>query len=233
VRKLFAKLVFTVLTAASLSACQSWESRDFIEATASYGALPNIAMPVAFDPTARNAIPEHGEAAKPLAYVSFCVRMPDQCAMPADQTAIVHLTPEIRQTLTRVNFLTNQAIIWQSDAEHYDRQEYWTISTDGKGDCEDYALAKRKALMEAGLPARALRLAVVRIKDGDLHVVLTVATDHGDYVLDNRNSDIRAWNATDLEWVSRQDPNIERGWVSLQPGIQQVPTHVASLALDR
>jgi predicted transglutaminase-like cysteine proteinase len=40
--------------------------------------------------------------------------------------------------------------------------EHWDIGADGYGDCDDYALAKRMALIEAGLPMRALRIAIVR-----------------------------------------------------------------------
>ena len=47
------------------------------------------------------------------------------------------------------------------DQRHYGRAEYWNIPTDGYGDCEDYALTKRRDLIAAGFPAQALRIAVV------------------------------------------------------------------------
>ncbi len=51
------------------------------------------------------------------------------------------------------------------------------MGEDGYGDCEDYALLKRKMLMQAGWPREALLMTVVRDKKGEGHAVLTVKTD--------------------------------------------------------
>jgi len=69
----------------------------------------------------------------------------------------------------------------------------WTIPTDGYGNCKDYALAKRKDLAAAGFPILALRMAIVITPREKRHAVLTVATDKGDFVLDNLENDIVAW----------------------------------------
>jgi len=63
------------------------------------------------------------------------------------------------------------------DAAHYGRVDYWTIPADGMADCEDCALAKRKALIALGLPHRALRIAIGRLPSGEAHAVLSVSTD--------------------------------------------------------
>jgi predicted transglutaminase-like cysteine proteinase len=118
--------------------------------------------------------------------------------------------------LQRVNSSVNDAIWPEEDERHYGRAEFWTIPTDGYGDCEDYALTKRKALIDAGLSASALRIAVVVTPHDARHAVLTVATDRGDFVLDNLRNDVVAWNATGFAWVERQDPNRAMGWVSLE-----------------
>ena len=60
------------------------------------------------------------------------------------------------------------------------------------------------------------------------HAVLTVATDRGDYVLDNLTSAIRNWDDTDYHWIERQDPNKAWGWVSLDKS--QNPALIASAA---
>ena len=86
---------------------------------------------------------------------------------------------------------------------------------DGHGDCDDYALTKRQKLLAAGLPERALRVAVVTNWRGDRHAVLTVATDKGDYVLDNMRGDVLPWNRTDYTYLGRQDANHPWGWVAL------------------
>jgi predicted transglutaminase-like cysteine proteinase len=100
---------------------------------------------------------------------------------------------------------------------HYGRADYWTIPTDGYGDCEDYALTKRKMLMEHGFSAAALRVAIVVTPNQERHAVLTVVTDKGDYVLDNLKDEVLPWNLTGFRWVERQNPASPLAWVSLWP----------------
>ncbi len=119
--------------------------------------------------------------------------------------------------LSKVNSNVNAAIWPEDDSRHYGRVEYWTIPTDGYGDCEDYALTKRKNLAEMGLPLSALRIAVVVTPSAVRHAVLTVVTDKGDYVLDNLTDDILPWDRTGFTWIERQDPTKAMAWVSLRP----------------
>jgi len=56
----------------------------------------------------------------------------------------------------------------------------------GKGDCEDYAIAKLAALLLAGIPARDLRLMLVRnVRSGEAHAVLAARLDDHWLILDN------------------------------------------------
>ena len=127
------------------------------------------------------------------------------------------MTQDVWKTLAKVNDDVNDAIWPEDDERHYGRAEYWTIPTDGYGDCEDYALTKRKQLMALGLSGAALRIAVVVTPDATRHAVLTVVTDKGDYVLDNLNNDVKPWESTGFQWVERQDPANAFAWVSLRP----------------
>ena len=104
----------------------------------------------------------------------------------------------------------------EGDATHYGKEEYWTIPTDGYGDCEDYVLAKRQVLIHLGLPEPALRIAVVITPRLVRHAVLTVVTDEGNFVLDNLRDDILPWDGTDYVFIKRQDPASVSGWVSLR-----------------
>jgi len=61
-----------------------------------------------------------------------------------------------------------------------------------------------------------LRMAVVMTSDGQRHAVLTVATDHGDFVLGNLTDEIRPWNERGFHWIARQDPKNVWAWVSLE-----------------
>jgi len=117
--------------------------------------------------------------------------------------------------LRSANDLVNASTTPESDREHYGRAEYWSIVTDGFGDCEDYALTKRKNLIEQGVPSRSLRIAIVRMPGGERHAVLTVATDKGDYVLDNLRSPILPWADTGYVWLSRQGAHGGWEWVAL------------------
>lgn len=140
----------------------------------------------------------------PSGYTAFCRRDPADCAVGEGEAEQIALTPENWTRIQAVNTAMNTAIKPMEDEIHYGRVDYWTIPTDGYGDCEDYALAKRKALADAGFSRRALRLAVAELPSGEPHAVLTITTDRGDFVLDNRNNDILPWAGAKLTWLSRQ-----------------------------
>jgi predicted transglutaminase-like cysteine proteinase len=183
-------------------------------------------------PNARFLAESQVAAPQPAGFINFCSRFADQCATHLEQPARAALTPELWRQLEEVNFLVNRTIHPMDDFRHYGRADYWTIPTDGFGDCEDYALTKRKALIAAGVPARALRMAVVRTRQGEGHAVLTIATDRGDFVLDNLSMDVRGWDATGYEWIARQNPDDVWAWVSLDPKVQEPLLMVASVDPD-
>jgi predicted transglutaminase-like cysteine proteinase len=178
-------------------------------------------------PHARSMPDSQVEAPAPAGFVSFCLRFPDQCMTPKNAPATVALSPAQWLQLQEVNQVVNLAIKPMDDQRHYGRAEYWNIPTDGFGDCEDYALTKRRDLIADGLPAPALRIAVVLTQRNESHAILTVATDHGDYVLDNLSNAIQSWDQTGYQWIERQDPAKAWGWVSLDPS--RNPALVASI----
>jgi len=178
-------------------------------------------------PDSRAMPDSHAEAPPPAGFVSFCLRFPDQCMTSKNTPAVVALSGAQWLALQEVNRAVNLAIKPMDDQRHYGRAEYWNIPTDGFGDCEDYALTKRRDLIAAGFPAQALRLAVVLTSHNESHAILTVATDHGDYVLDNLTNSIQSWDQTGYQWVERQDPAKAWGWVSLDP--TRNPALVASI----
>lgn len=84
-----------------------------------------------------------------------------------------------------INIRINSDKTYLSDLLQYGVPELWEAS--GKyGDCEDYALAKREALLDAGWPKNKLGLCVCYMQSGEGHCVLLVNTDKGNYILDNR-----------------------------------------------
>jgi predicted transglutaminase-like cysteine proteinase len=186
--------------------------------TASLGAMPN---------NDRAAYIEVGETARaPIGWVEFCVRYKGECNTRPSAPRDVVLTQKAWSDMVKVNSWANDNIQPITDQEHWGVVEQWDYPDDGKGDCEDYVLLKRRMLMQAGWPREALLITVVRDKKGDGHAVLTVKTNRGEFILDNQESEVLAWNKTGYKFVKRQsqsDPNV---WVAL--GTQNSPATVSS-----
>ena len=151
----------------------------------------------------------------PIGWVEFCVEYKPECNTKPSTPRDVVLTPKAWSDMVKVNAWVNDNIKPITDLEHWGVVERWNYPDDGKGDCEDYVLLKRRMLMQAGWPREALLITVVRDKKGEGHAVLTVKTDKGEFILDNQNENVVAWTETGYRFVKRQsqsDPNV---WVSL------------------
>jgi predicted transglutaminase-like cysteine proteinase len=121
--------------------------------------------------------------------------------------------------LDLINRTINRGMPYRSDSEHYGVRNVWTAENPRQGgDCKHYALAKQQALLEMGFPRQNLRLAVVRTESRRLHAVLTVITERGDFVLDNRRNEILTWNQTGYFWLSRQSARSSLAWSRIAPG---------------
>ena len=166
--------------------------------------------------------------AAPVGFISFCTRFPDQCTVESNSPSIVTLAAPLWLALEEINKSVNWSIKPMEDKRHYGREEYWNIPTDGYGDCEDYALTKRKRLIAAGFPGPALRLALALDWRNERHAVLTVSTDRGDFVLDNLTDEISSANKSEYEWIERQDPTKQWGWLALRKSLN--PVYLASAA---
>jgi predicted transglutaminase-like cysteine proteinase len=154
-------------------------------------------------------------ARAPIGYVEFCNEMPKECSAAASEPRDVVLTAKVWKDLVRVNKWVNDSITPVTDMDHWGVVEKWSYPDDGKGDCEDYVLLKRRMLMQAGWPREALLITVVRDKKGDGHAVLTVKTDKGDFILDNQEEQVLLWSDTGYRFVKRQSQSNPNIWVSL------------------
>jgi predicted transglutaminase-like cysteine proteinase len=192
----------SVCAISALAACQSTGMLNSSLALA----------PSNYEPEPSSAMPTGHAQTVPAGFISFCLRTPDQCGTTADQAAVVTLDADTWAKLLKANDAVNTNVRPLDDLPHHGRAEYWTLVVDGYGDCEDSALTKRKALIEAGLPAGALRVATALTPRGNRHAVLTVATDRGDYVLDNLNAYIVPWSQTGYTWIARQDAQNAWNW---------------------
>lgn len=158
----------------------------------------------------------YGNAQPPYGFVRFCDGHPDECQTGASNDARFEATPERLSELDEVNRAINKLIEPATDTEIYGVNELWTIPSQ-KGDCEDFALLKRRMLMERGWPASSLLMTVVRDEKNEGHAILTARTTQGDFVLDNKNEEVRLWTQTPYHYVMRQSYINPRVWVSLDP----------------
>ncbi|MCB1485314.1 MAG: transglutaminase-like cysteine peptidase [Hyphomicrobiaceae bacterium] len=159
----------------------------------------------------------YGNASPPYGFVRFCDGHPDECIQTGSPNDVRYeATPERLSELDQVNRLVNKTIEPATDMEIYGVNELWTIPTT-RGDCEDFALLKRRMLMDRGWPAGALLMTVVRDEKNEGHAILTARTTQGDFVLDNKNEEVKLWTQTPYHYVMRQSYINPRVWVSLDP----------------
>lgn len=156
----------------------------------------------------------YGKALPPIGFVEMCAREPKECRAMGGKAAHLSLSPERWNLVYQVNTFVNGKIAPMSDEELYGKAEYWTFPTDA-GDCEDYLLLKKRYLEGLGFPSEALLITVVLDEKSQGHAVLTVTTDKGDFVLDNRRNEVLRWNNTGYTYLKRQTPEDPKVWVSL------------------
>ncbi len=180
------------------------------------GNVANAASPAGMGrslylPPASSFISTSRATLAPFAFVRFCRSNQADCAAESGES-IVNLTAENRRKLQSVNSSVNRSIKPVNDSPS--QGDVWAADVTS-GDCEDFALTKRRHLIAQGWPARSLRIAVARTRSGEGHAVLVVKTSEGDLVLDNRFSAIRAWDKTDLIWEKIQSGENPRLWFDI------------------
>lgn len=125
--------------------------------------------------------------------LAACREAPANCSEAARRFAAVIEAGRGKQGRARlgeINRAVNLAIVATTDLAQHGTSDVWSSAlatfASGRGDCEDYAIAKYTALLETGMPAQDLRLAVVRdARRGGHHVVLAARLDGRWLVLDN------------------------------------------------
>jgi predicted transglutaminase-like cysteine proteinase len=163
---------------------------------------------------AANAATEYGKSLPPVGFVRFCVDNPADCKSLDDKYDRLAISPERWNLVYQVNSYVNNKIAPVSDEDLYGEVEHWAYPTDA-GDCEDYVLLKKRYLENLGFSAEALLITVVLDEKGDGHAVLTITTEDGDYILDNRRNDVKRWNNTGYKFLKRQSHSNPLQWVAL------------------
>lgn len=170
------------------------------------------------------------ETSMPYGWMDFCRRNPRECegggqALDADLSK-----PQAWKTMEKINAWVNANIEPVTDLEHHGVEDYWSYPDDGKGDCEDYVLLKRRMLINAGFPRQALLITVVRDERNEGHAILTVKSNLGEFALDNKREAILPWAETGYRFVKRQSQTDQNIWVGVGPG---APTPTVAAARDR
>ncbi len=148
----------------------------------------------------------------PSKWRAYCNRNAPDCEVRS-KGMITPLTHAVWRALQEVNQHINARIYYTPDQKNGQGIDKWVrpiVSGNGfvAGDCEDYVLAKRFALMQRGFPAGALRFTLVARGNSQHadHAVLVVATDFGDFVLDNVVDGVRPVEATSYRYISMHVP---------------------------
>lgn len=154
---------------------------------------------------------------QPIGHYEFCRRLPGECHAIKTSLAAPRVTEAGWKIVRDVNLSINTEITPVTDLELYGRDEYWAYPVNA-GDCEDFALAKRKILIQKGFPEASLLITVVRKPDGEGHAVLTLRTASGDFILDNLENEVKPWYKTPYRYLKRQAIFDSGRWVSIENG---------------
>lgn len=155
-----------------------------------------------------------GATSIPVGHSEFCRSHEDECGIITNPVDAQDLDEQRWRELLEVNASVNASVRAVTDEELYRVAEFWTYPRDA-GDCEDFALAKRRELIARGWPASTLLITVVTEASGSGHAVLLVRTDRGDLVLDNLDGLVKVWNQTRYHYIKRQSQGHAGQWVDL------------------
>ena len=158
-----------------------------------------------------------GRTTQPVGHYEFCQKLPGECRQKTARHQSVELSRRLWSAIISVNNAVNASVAPKTDMEIWGHEEVWSYPN-GQGDCEDYALEKRRQLMALGVPAGDLLITVVRQPNGDGHAVLTIRTSLGDYVLDNLEPRVLAWDETPYTYLKRQSDSNSGVWVKINDG---------------
>ncbi|MEH2568958.1 transglutaminase-like cysteine peptidase [Bradyrhizobium sp. AZCC 2289] len=139
-----------------------------------------------------------GDIAKEQVILNNCRAKAESC--PSYAAQFLRLINAVkaqsgRGQLDEANRAINMAIRYVSDFAQHGEADRWsaplaTFAT-GKGDCEDYAIAKYVALSEAGFPRDDLQLVLVRDRAvRQDHAVLAARLDGHWLILDSRRAEL-------------------------------------------
>lgn len=187
--------------------------KGFLLAFLAVSAMSTSAMPA---PQSGPSMVVGSVTSQPIGHYDFCQRYPGECGPNVDLMP-VRMSDANWATVNAVNLQVNTTIIPATDLEVYGKEEYWAYPVTA-GDCEDFALLKRRILIQRGFSPSNLLMTVVRKPDGEGHAILTLRTAQGDYELDNLSDDVKLWYQTPYSFIKRQASYNAGRWVTIENG---------------
>jgi len=158
-------------------------------------------------------IPTGGPVIPPAGFIGFCIHHLRDCAgRSRAAVAPVAMSASRWRQIDEVQGDVNASI----RPRKMDPRA-WTYATDGAGDCNTFALTKRRELIELGWPAQNLLLVTAVTERGEGHLVLVAHTDQGDLALDNRVTRVVDWSRLPYRWISIQSQESPTKWLSILP----------------
>ncbi|AZO49021.1 MAG: transglutaminase [Mesorhizobium sp.] len=119
--------------------------------------------------------------------------------------------------LAFINTSINRLIAYRKDSAVYGKLDYWAKPSEilerRAGDCEDFAILKMTALLQAGVPAQSMSLVVLQDRKRKFfHAVLSVSTASGAFILDSLGNAVR--RDSDLpDYVPLYSFSMDRAWI--------------------
>lgn len=166
-------------------------------------------------PSVAGLLPVKESVGAPQGASSLCATYAWACAKAGKRVTV---DAAMLQVIKDVNSRVNRAVRPVNDITQYGTAERWALPTRRGGDCEDYALLKKKELIAAGLAPEQLLIATVLDRKRQSHAVLVVRTGKQDIVLDNLTGRIMPWQQTGYTFLRVQNPAKPSGWVAVLAG---------------
>ncbi|MCA0906648.1 transglutaminase-like cysteine peptidase [Ruegeria marisrubri] len=157
-------------------------------------------------------IPSVASSPPPSGAANLCAEYKWACA---EKRSVSMSSQQELKVVEQVNRRVNRSTREVTDQSQYKMTERWALPTDRGGDCEDFALLKKRDLIHAGVDPSKLLIATVLDTRRVPHAVLVYRSSNGDLVLDNLTNRIKPWTATRYLFLRMQDPNRPGRWVGV------------------
>jgi predicted transglutaminase-like cysteine proteinase len=155
--------------------------------------------------------------AAPRGFTGVCEKYAWAC-LSRSKHSKTHSADQKLDLARKVNTTINRRVREISDVRQYRVAELWALPTRRGGDCEDFALLKKKTLITHGIPAERLLIATVLDRKKRPHAVLVMRTEKGDFILDNQTNRIVPWNKTGYSFLRMQRPDAPSQWMAIMSG---------------